>query len=495
MASTESKSINDFADYWRDDIGVNVIPANTRKKETYESWKEWQDKPIPSEIHDEWKTSGAFNNGIAIILGKVWHNPHKTDLYLIGIDLDNQKAIVEVAVKGLEDLAKHVIVEQHKDDTSRAHVLLYSHKPFPKKSSNKTNVDTANRIQSNEIPAIEVKGLGSHGILFVSPSIHQNGHPYQIIDTKEPEILDDFVQHIDNICKKYSIPYLDENGNGNGLTPIQDLFKPDFTILEGNNRHEGLLRVMESLIARNSGILSFEEIKQLAQQWNLKHCSPPLANKEFEKQWTCATDFISKKGSETDEEDDENGIHSSADLLVRLAIENTSLLFKDQYGVAHAQIQTGDHDEILRIESSKFKRHLARLFYEKNRNKVVNADAINNAIQVLQAKAEYEGQTIPLSVRMAWHNHDIYYDLSNEKWQCVRISKEGWEVVNSTSVPMLVRYNQIPQVDPERNYERNIFDRFLQLTVVLPYIGDNIAYRHGLHFCQEVYPYRNQKKV
>jgi hypothetical protein len=41
---------------------------------------------------------------------------------------------------------------------------------------------------------------------------------------------------------------------------------------------------MESLIARNSGILSLEEIKLLAHQWNLKHCSPPLDNKEFEKQ-------------------------------------------------------------------------------------------------------------------------------------------------------------------------------------------------------------------
>ena len=33
------------------------------------------------------------------------------------------------------------------------------------------------------------------------------------------------------------------------------------------------------------------------------------------------------------------------------------------------------------------------------------------------------------------------------------------------------------------------------LIVVLSYIGDNIAYQHGLHFCQEVYPYRNQNKV
>jgi hypothetical protein len=33
------------------------------------------------------------------------------------------------------------------------------------------------------------------------------------------------------------------------------------------------------------------------------------------------------------------------------------------------------------------------------------------------------------------------------------------------------------------------------LHVALTYIGDNIAYQHGSHFCQEVYPYRNQDKV
>ena len=29
-------------------------------------------------------------------------------------------------------------------------------------------------------------------------------------------------------------------------------------------------------------------------------------------------------------------------------------------------------------------------------------------------------------------------------------------------------------------------------TCVLPDIGDIITYKHGLHSCQEVYPYRNQ---
>ncbi|MGA9150461.1 MAG: hypothetical protein WBZ36_07780 [Candidatus Nitrosopolaris sp.] len=34
-----------------------------------------------------------------------------------------------------------------------------------------------------------------------------------------------------------------------------------------------------------------------------------------------------------------------------------------------------------------------------------------------------------------------------------------------------------------------------KLSVVCPHIGDIITYQHGLHFCQEVYPYRNQNKV
>ena len=42
----------------------------------------------------------------------------------------------------------------------------------------------------------------------------------------------------------------------------------------------------------------------------------------------------------------------------------------------------------------------------------------------------------------------------------------------------------------------NYFSLFIDLlVVVLPDIGDNLAYKHGLHSCQEVNPYRNQNKV
>jgi D5 N terminal like/Bifunctional DNA primase/polymerase, N-terminal len=311
-SSSEEQRYNNGADFWRYNIGANVIPANTRKKETYESWKQWQDKPIPQELHEQWKSSGAFNQGMAIIPGKVWHHIGKKELYLIAIDLDNQKAIEEVALDGLEELAKHIIVEQHRDDLTKAHVLLYSHKPFPKKSSDNLTPSLNSKLDANEVPAIEVKGLGTHGILYVTPSIHKNGQPYEIIGTLEPIIVDDFVFHINDICKKYDIPYLDGNGDGHGgdsstQIPIQDLFQEDFVVVEGHNRHEALLRAMDSLIARNYGILSLAEIKSIARGWNDQHCKPPLDDREFEKQWKCATDFISKSRRAAEAEAPQNG--------------------------------------------------------------------------------------------------------------------------------------------------------------------------------------------
>ena len=52
---------NGWADFWRNSIGINVIPADTEKKRTYENWKEWQEKPITAETHNSWKTEEVFS--------------------------------------------------------------------------------------------------------------------------------------------------------------------------------------------------------------------------------------------------------------------------------------------------------------------------------------------------------------------------------------------------------------------------------------------------
>ena len=52
-----------------------------------------------------------------------------------------------------------------------------------------------------------------------------------------------------------------------------------------------------NLIVRNNGILSPEQVKQNARDWNNEHCDPPLDNKEFEKQWNDSLKFIAKQSS------------------------------------------------------------------------------------------------------------------------------------------------------------------------------------------------------
>ena len=42
-----------------------------------------------------------------------------------------------------------------------------------------------------ELPLIEVKGAGEHGLLYVTPSMHKNGFNYEIIGSTEPEVIDE----------------------------------------------------------------------------------------------------------------------------------------------------------------------------------------------------------------------------------------------------------------------------------------------------------------
>ncbi|HZC48327.1 MAG TPA: hypothetical protein VE244_04610, partial [Nitrososphaeraceae archaeon] len=143
MMSSNSNSrplddYNGWADFWHYNIGVNVIPADTQNKTTSIPWAPWQNKPIPEEVHNEWKATGAFNKGMAIIVGKVWHREDKKELYLTFIDIDKIQAINEICSRNgkditLEQMAQKTLVEQHKDNLEKAHMYFYSPVPFPNK--------------------------------------------------------------------------------------------------------------------------------------------------------------------------------------------------------------------------------------------------------------------------------------------------------------------------------------------------------------------------
>jgi hypothetical protein len=169
--------------------------------------------------------------------------------------------------------------------------------------------------------------------------------------------------------------------------------------------------------------------------------------------------------SDGDDNDNDSDSESPSEILLDLVSKANITFFKDQYNTAHASVNIHDHAEILRVEGSKFKRYLTKLYYDSE-EKVIGSETVKNVISILQARAEFEGQTYPLSLRVAWYEGDIYYDLTNDRWQCVRITKDGWELLDKTPIPMFTRYNQIPQVVPAASgdYEPDVFDMFLRLT-------------------------------
>ena len=217
-------SNNDWADYWYYKIGMNVIPANTIEKKIFENWLPWQDKFISQELHKLRKKNGEYNKGIAIILGKIWRGPFKGK-FLVAVDLDNKKAIEEFVdsdTSGLEELKQVTLVEQH-SDPNKMHIYFIVDREIPNKASDKTNTDTITKINSNEIPAIEVKG-NRKGIMFCSPSPHGNRSNRMITGTLNPKVFE--AQKVEDkislICKKYNIPYGTINNTNNSIKiPIQ----------------------------------------------------------------------------------------------------------------------------------------------------------------------------------------------------------------------------------------------------------------------------------
>ena len=67
-------------------------------------------------------------------------------------------------------------------------------------------------------------------------------------------------------------------------------------------------------------------------------------------------------------------------------------------------------------------------------------------------------------MRVAEQYGKWYYDLTNRPWELIEITSEGWKTVNN--LILFHRYsNQLPQVNPSREYPSDIFDRFIKLVL------------------------------
>ncbi|MCX7601463.1 MAG: hypothetical protein N2Z75_05915 [Meiothermus sp.] len=118
---------------------------------------------------------------------------------------------------------------------------------------------------------------------------------------------------------------------------------------------------------------------------------------------------------------------TAAKELARLALEYSEF-WKDGEGAAWATLQVEDHKENWPVRSRAFRLWLTRLYYEE-RGRPPNAQALQDALSAVEAKALFAGAEHPVHLRVAHQDGAVWLDLGRPDWQAVRITAEGWAVL------------------------------------------------------------------
>ncbi len=101
--------------------------------------------------------------------------------------------------------------------------------------------------------------------------------------------------------------------------------------------------------------------------------------------------------------------------------------------VAYATIVIGNHKENWPVKSQTFRGFVSKQFFDAHA-KAMNSEALAAAMNLLEAKALFEGEEHPAYVRLAEHEGNIYLDLCNDNWQLVQITPQGWRILDDPPI-------------------------------------------------------------
>lgn len=124
---------------------------------------------------------------------------------------------------------------------------------------------------------------------------------------------------------------------------------------------------------------------------------------------------------------------SQATKLVQLALLSGVELFHTPGGDPHARVTVVDHHEIHAIRGRRFRRWLGRLHFTTTR-KAAGGQAVQDALNILEAHALFEGPKRPVFVRVAEHGKAVYLDLADDGWRVIEITAAGWRVITDSPV-------------------------------------------------------------
>ena len=132
---------------------------------------------------------------------------------------------------------------------------------------------------------------------------------------------------------------------------------------------------------------------------------------------------------------------------VMAALAQDAELFHTPDGEPLAMVRVDGCLQTWRLRSKGFRNWLVGRYYRQTR-KAPGGQAVQDALDVLQAKAVCDGEEHPVHVRVAEHDGKIYIDLADEKWRVIEITAEGWRVLPESPVRFIRTKAMLPLPTP-----------------------------------------------
>lgn len=126
---------------------------------------------------------------------------------------------------------------------------------------------------------------------------------------------------------------------------------------------------------------------------------------------------------------------NKATRAVELAANSGAQLWHDPNGEAYADIWSDGTRRTIRVRSRVFRSWLSGLVYQSE-GSALGGQAGSDAVEVLSAMAVHDGPERDIYTRLARDPEDgtIYLDLGDDSWQAIRVTADGWAVVQEPPV-------------------------------------------------------------
>ena len=349
-------------------LNKSIIPVGSNKKPLV-AWTEFQNR-LPDEEEIKLWFEKYSVQGIAIITGPL------SDLVVVDTE-------AEADLTGLDFGST---VEAASGGGGRHFYYKY---PENYKINNRARIH----------PKIDIRGEG--GYIIAPPSLHPSGGRYKWIKSLE--------EH-----KPVEVP----NWLYKELTQIPNKKPLCINKVPQGRRNDTATRYIGNLLTQYNQDQWDITVWDIFKNWNSSNVNPPLDEKELR---TIFNSITSKEANNLENESKEPK-DTMATLLIKSLENENATLFHDQHGEPYIHINSGERWINLLIKSDDFKHWLCRLYYQ-NYNKALGSQPLNDAINLISAKAKFDGEKIHLENRITQKNDTIWYSLGDKKGRILHFGK------------------------------------------------------------------------